>query len=364
MISYSPGLRAEFFFSFREARSSTPMMAADRSTRSRRAILFFIVTLGLPGLTTAATLEDSAREFAQKIAASLPARESVFFEIRNISSMRFEDAYRIEQTLAAELQSRGFRILSNVATLNVAVTLSENVKDFVWTAEILQGGTSHAVLQVVSRSAAAPRSQDAFPLKLASERFWVGSERPVDAAKMAAPNGDQLVVVLLAETLVIQNGSKSIENRIHIPAKLDAYDQREPWGTLSQNGNSVEIVQARRVCTATLETYALAECRDSDANLGSGGDGPAQTGGQNELVLTKCTKETTFLVTGTGDDTQTDSLQVLGTMKSSIKSNQVNFSGPVVALRGNSSGTPARAIVRNLQTGNYEGYLLSISCAQ
>jgi hypothetical protein len=364
MIYYSPGLRAEFFFSFREARSSTPMMAADRSTRSFRAILFFVVTFGLPGLTAAATLEDSAREFAQKIAASLPARESVFFEIRNISSMRFEDAYRIEQALTAELQNRGFRILSSVATFNVVVTLSENVKDFVWTAEILHGGTSHAVLQVVSHSDAPSRSADAFPLRLASEQFWVGSERPTDAAKMAAPNGDQLVVVLLAETLVIQNGSKSIENRIHIPAKLDAYDQREPWGTLSQNGNSVEIVQARRVCTATLETYALAECRDSDANLGSGGDGPAQTGGQNELVLTKCTKETTFLVTGTGDDTQTDSLQVLGTMKSSIKSNQVNFSGPVVALRGNSSGTPARAIVRNLQTGNYEGYLLSISCAQ
>jgi len=363
MISIRFGRRVLIYFVSREARRNTPMMFADRSTRSFRAILFLIVSFGLPNLAAAATLEDSAKELAQEIAAALPAQGNVACGIHNISTLKPDEVLRIEQALKAELENRRVRLSeSGGAAASVVVTLSENIKGFVWTAEIRQGDAVHAVLLFVSRLAAAPESADAFPLKLSSERFWIGAERALDAATMAAPNGDQLVVVLLAETLVIQNGSKNIENRIHIPVKLDAYEQREPSGTLSQSGNSLEIVHGRRVCTVSLETYTLAECRDSDVNLGSGGDGPTQTGGQNELVLTKCTKQTVFLVTGAGDDTQPDSLRVLGTMKSSVKSNQVNFPGPIVAVHGNLSGTPARAIVRNLQTGNYEGHLLSISC--
>ena len=92
MISCSLGRRAEFFFVFREARRSTPMMAADRSTRSFRAILFLFVSFGLPGLAVAATLEDSAKEFARKIAAALPAGKMCPCEIRNISSLQTDEA--------------------------------------------------------------------------------------------------------------------------------------------------------------------------------------------------------------------------------------------------------------------------------
>ena len=113
MISCSLGRRAEFYFVFREARRSTPMMAADRSTRSFRAILFLFVSLGLPSLARPATLEDSAKELARKIAAALPAQENVSCEIRNLSSLQPGEAARIEQSLKAELQERGIRLTSS-----------------------------------------------------------------------------------------------------------------------------------------------------------------------------------------------------------------------------------------------------------
>ena len=360
MIPFSPGYRAEFYLVLRESWRSTPMTAADRSTRSLRALLFLIVSFGLPILAAAATLEDSAKEFAQKIAAALPGRENVFYEIRNVSSLQPDEVSQVEKKLTAELQDHGNLVSGSGAAISVVVTLSENVKGFVWTAEIRQGDAFHTVLLFVTRLAAAPKSEDEFPLRLASERFWIGPERALDANTISAPNGDQLVVFLLPETVVIQDASKNIENRIHISLDLDKLVLREPGGTISQTGNFVEILIGRRDCTISLETYELNECRDS-GKMGSGGDVPL--GGQVVLAMSKCTKLTTWFVTGTGDDTQPDSLRIVGGTDGSTLSNQLNFSGPIVAIHGNSSGTPARAIVRNLQTGNYDAYYLYLSCA-
>src|SRR5579864_1579358 len=117
MISGRLGRRGEFHFMFREARRSTPMMAADRSKLSCRAILFLFVSLGLPSFAHPATLEDSAKELAQKITAAMPARENVFCEIRNISSLQPGEVARIEQSLKGELQERGVRLTNSGAEI-------------------------------------------------------------------------------------------------------------------------------------------------------------------------------------------------------------------------------------------------------
>ena len=144
MISGSPGRRAEFFYVSRDARRSISMTAADRSTLFFRAVLFLFVSIGIPRAMCSATLEDSAKELAQKIAAALPARENVSCEIQNSSSLQPEEVSRVEQALRAELRDRGVVLSSMIeAPINVVVTLSENFKNLVWTGEIHQGGTSH-----------------------------------------------------------------------------------------------------------------------------------------------------------------------------------------------------------------------------
>ena len=64
-------------FAFREAKRSTTMMAADRSTHSCRALLFLFVLIGIPIAARSSTLEDTAKELAQKIAAALPVAEKM-----------------------------------------------------------------------------------------------------------------------------------------------------------------------------------------------------------------------------------------------------------------------------------------------
>jgi hypothetical protein len=77
-----------------------------------------------------------------------------------------------------------------------------------------------------------------------------------------------------------------------------------------------------------------------------------------------CSGANEFLATGARDYTHTDSLQVFQTESSGTVaiSAELEFPGPITALHA-VSDTP-RAVVRNLKTGNYEAYRLSISCGQ
>src|SRR5579863_4056317 len=183
MISCSPGPRAVFPFVFREAGRSTTMMFADRSTVSFRAVLFLFALLGIPGVARCSTLEESAKELARKIAATLPAGENVSCEVRNISSLKPGEAAGIEQALKTELQDRGVRLTSGAPTIAVVVTLSENFKGFIWTGEIHQGDTSQAVLIAIDRFAQNRASSSTMLVTIHSEKFWEGPQRILDAGE-------------------------------------------------------------------------------------------------------------------------------------------------------------------------------------
>ena len=147
MILSSRGHRAELLFVLRVAWRSTPIMGIDRSRLSLHTILFLFAMLGTPLAARSTTLEDSAKELARKIATELPAREDVSCEIRNSSSLQPDEVFRIEQSFKGELRDRCVRpSVNGGATVNVVVTLSEDIRDYVWTGEIRRGDASQVVL--------------------------------------------------------------------------------------------------------------------------------------------------------------------------------------------------------------------------
>src|ERR1700730_9804759 len=173
MIFCSVDRRAEFVFLPRATGRSTPMTGTDRSNLSYRTILILFVLLGTPMAARSDTLEDSARELAAKIGASLPARSNISLGMKNSSSLLPEEVARITQALKAELQNRGIGTTENgFVEARAAVTFSESIKNFVWTAEIRTFDTSQVVLVTVPRPMENRVISDAMPMTLHSEKFW------------------------------------------------------------------------------------------------------------------------------------------------------------------------------------------------
>jgi len=373
MIFCSSGHLAAFTFKSPGARRGIPMMALDRSTFPWRSILFVFFLLGIPIAARSSNLEDSAKELAQRIAADLPAGQNIEAVVRNASSLQAGDVARIEQALKVELQERGVGLSATGDTATVVlITLSENFKERVWTAEIRQGDTSRVVMMALDRLAEKRAFSSAMPVTIHADKFWEGPEAILDAEEIAGLRGQPRFVLLLRDRLLIQEPSGKLE--INFPSAAS----RDPVGKLGplENGNRISFSLPSRVCSADLDARRFSDCLSIDGpgaapasriplltDIAPVGSIP-QGKGIALSIGTVCQGNTRlFLATSGQDYTQTDSLQVVQIAESGNAvpaSVELEFPGPIMALHSAVEGP--RAIVRNLATGNYEAYRLSISC--
>jgi hypothetical protein len=319
------------------------------------------------------TLEDSARELASRIAATLPAQEKVAYEIRNISSLQPDEVAHIEDALKIELQKRGvhIQVISNVIP-SLVITLSENIKSYVWTAEIHQADPTQVVVMAAARPSEDRIASSAMPMTLRSEKFWEGSEHILDAGIVPDQKGGSWLILLMPDGVKIQETGSSAASKVEIAS--DQTSTRDPKGSLSLLGSAVMASLEPQVCTVMLETGTVAECHSASP--------PAPTSARDRLdliplasipenrsgmvmVRNQCGKDQQFLVTGAGDLTQPDFVQLyeLQGARSFPVSEPLNFAGAVVALHANNLDSAATSIVRNVATGIYEAYRLSISCS-
>ncbi len=87
---------------------------------------------------------------------------------------------------------------------------------------------------------------------------------------------------------------------------------------------------------------------------------------QSEVLSERCGDKSVALVSGNGDWTQPDSLQ--GYLFSDIVNpnavpygGAIEFDGPIMSMQADDRES-VRAIVHNLKTGNYEGYVITATC--
>jgi hypothetical protein len=370
MISCSVDRRVEFVLVPRATGRSTPMTGTDRSNLSYRTILIFFVLLGAPMAARSDTLEDSSRELAGKIAACLPARTSLSLGVKNSSSLTPEEVARITQALKVELQNRGIGTPENgFVEAMVAITLSESIKDLVWTAEIHMFDTDRVVLMTLPRPRENRAASDAMPVTLHSEKFWEGPERILDALAADA-GGQNRFVLLLPDGLAIHANVGAAVSRVMIPSAQSA--SRNPRGFLEYDGNIVSAVFQAQTCTIALDTHNLVECHptanrapaDYLIDVAPDDAQPIGRGAEFGIVHSACVEGNQVLATGPRDYTQPDSLQAFQIKPTGAVaiSNGLEFPGPILALHV--APNMPRLVILNLKTGNYEAYQLSISCAK
>jgi len=89
-------------------------------------------------------------------------------------------------------------------------------------------------------------------------------------------------------------------------------------------------------------------------------------GSEVATVKTDCGTGWQILSTSKRDNTELDSITVYEWAGNEFRSlsDPLELDGTVVAMWSAENGGPARAVVHNLKTGNYEAYLLKVECSQ
>ena len=133
------------------------------SSRRLCSVLLFLFFLA-PLLAPAADWTEPERQLAAKIAGTT-GPGTISLEVINRASFTKTDVETIRRGLTTQLSSQGVQVVKpDQAVAAVQVSLTQNLQDYVWVAEIRQGNSSPTIqMMTVNRSGAAvvapPRRQ-------------------------------------------------------------------------------------------------------------------------------------------------------------------------------------------------------------
>src|SRR6185312_2259287 len=142
------------------------------------------------------------QQLAEKIAAVV-GPGAIDVELANCSSLNRAHTEQIHRGLLQELSVLGLRsVASEEAAATVNITLSENLREYVWIAQILQGKNEPAVVMIsLPRSSAGDSSRATPAIVLRRIFLWSQPSRILDAALL---NGNpQRLFVLDANSVSI-----------------------------------------------------------------------------------------------------------------------------------------------------------------
>ena len=397
---------------------------------SRQAMSFYKWFIGLvlvlSATAHAATSWDSSAEQLAKEIAAISGPGTASLTVRNSSSIPNDDVPQIRKALELQLRDAGLKLRDeeNAAT-SVRVTLSENVRGYLWVAEVQQGSEIRVAMVEVERATGAAQSANTQSVSLRKTLLWSQSSLMLDAALIKIGMQDYIAVLEPAQVVVYRMtaGKPQIEQTLAIP---NARGGRDPRGRIvPAAGYPFDVYLPGVTCTSNAALPLYISCKQSDdpwplgsqkaffnssRNYFTGAMAPgigrqatpfysaaelprsnyslwifAGVNGQfravdkvNDVPLSVAsTREwgsdiasirgcgnATYVVAsipGSGEEDSVRAYEVADRDPMAV-SMALEMSGPVLSLWR--EGDAATAVVKNSRTNNYEAHSISVGCSQ
>ena len=390
--------------------------------RPRFPLLTLLVLLASTSWCQAAWCQGfgaPAHALAQKIAAQLKTRELVVFSFRSVAAASPSDAAAARDAIVSELRALG---ISTGAQSGVAVvvTLSENFRGWVWVAEIRRNDAREVVMEEWRRQTEAA---SAAPVLIEKQSVLEQDLSILDFASLG-----RNLLVLDAESVSLyqsSNGRWQRELSIHIPISRSL--PRDLRGRLFVQGEVYRAYLPGVTCDGNTVGGLSITCHDEGlwplgpnvrgisiptrnffenfvlpdglqrhmppvfsaasfedqgraAWIFAGTDGRTYLynaafesaaswsgwGSDIAAVENECGSRTLLLATGTGDSTVPDAVGAYELADGAPRpiGDPATFPGPVTALWPASEHGAAVAVSRDLKSGQYAAFRLSIPCSR
>ncbi len=321
---------------------------------------------------------DAAAELADKVAAMVSPAHPVYFEFMNVSGVGAASAEAAKAALEAQLAQHHFRFTRS-ANVEAALwaRLAESSESYVLTVEIRQKDTADADREVaivtVGKSALGNEGSGGATVTLKSQLLWKQPKRFLDFRAVGASGSDLAMLYVLEPGRVDVYQLKNSEWEL---LRKDVIARSKPWprdvrGYFKPGDEKTAALMPGISCVEANGAGATLKCDPGLEELPATGTTlPGIETGDAVDVGLSCGDARVVVASGIGDWTQPDSLQgYLARKGGAVASGAaVAFDGPVVSLvqdaQGGSAGNVVRAVVKNLKTGIYEGYLVTASCSQ
>ena len=205
--------------------------------------------------------DQPAASLAEQVAAILgPAQAHL--TIRNNSSVSADEIPIIRRLLEQDFKSHGVQLSGSESANTIHVTLSQNLHERLWIAEIAEGNETHVVM--VRMDAPAPQQPSPNSGLALRKQAILAIDEPILAALETT---DNLIVVSPEEIIIFSHGASGWQ-----PQKRVAIAQRKPLSrdpravvVPSADGLGFEVSVGAMACTGSMQQADWTiHCRESD----------------------------------------------------------------------------------------------------
>jgi hypothetical protein len=233
---------------------------------------FLLATVFLPSSLCASSLGDTARQLAHKIAAA--AGPGAFaLDVTNRSSLDDKSVREVRGALEAQLQSEGVHTAkAEQAIGTLEVVLSESLREYVWTAQILIGSDEKKVVLVsFPRSPSGTPFTAALPTVLKTALLFAREQPMLDVAQVEMPGGSRLLVLDGAMVAIYRHQGADSAGRWELEASLPiahsrAFPRDLRGRLLLRRDHLFDVYLPGTLCRSTSNAVSslTVTCNDSD----------------------------------------------------------------------------------------------------
>jgi hypothetical protein len=359
---------------------------------------------------------EPARELTAKIMASIGPLEDTGFTFKSIASLGAREIAAARQSLLNELRAQGIRTAGDAQSpVKINITLSENFQQYIWIAEIRRDQACIIAMTTQQRLPEAQSKEAARRMTLQAKLIYEQTDPILDAELL----GDELLVLDPRRVALYRRQDDQWEFERSAPLKNSIPFPRDIRGRLFDSGGAIQVHLPGLSCNGTINPSLDLNCLQDDAPWPIGLGSLTPTFAKNYFVLENLPPF--FSAAGVEDDGmdllaisgidgrtylfdksagQVGTLDGLGNdiaainagcetrrqifaslltdplesgviqafeilhRKAVATSSAVEFPGPITALWPVSNQNAAIAVSRDMKTGRYAAFYLSISCSR
>jgi hypothetical protein len=317
--------------------------------------LLLLVSPAQPAPADTSSLNDAIRQLAGRVAAMPNLRGPLRLEFFQDATFASDTGQDWKDSFRKEIEARHLSLTEDSAATLLRIGLSETPTQLVLAASAHLADKDEVRLVTLPRAAFRPANLPVTPIRIERQLVYESPDRILDASSLgnAAEQGLALLTLHNDDLGVLRLDAAGHVAQTVSLSTAALRPSRDPRGELTIRPNDGIVLLSGKSCEFNWSTPAETMCH------------PAKPAWRKPTVLTPaCGPGGWKLLANGADWTTPDVLQVApdATSRQGSAALLSDFPGPILAINGEHNPDSALLVTRNLRTGNYEVYHITLAC--
>jgi hypothetical protein len=303
----------------------------------------------------AVSLDEAIRQLAERIAAIPSLRGPLRFEVHDDPTFDASQGQNWKATLRHELDRRKLSITEESAAPLLRVGATQTPTEFIFAAELLSADRQELCVVALKRAAVQVEALPVSSVRIEKQLLFESTDRIIDAASLSKSTSDDLLVLTYRnwELTLLRPGPAGAAKQTLPLSVAGARASRDPRAELSIKETEGQLQLPGKLCEFTSTVLSDMKCH-----------AVRTTWRALPSLTSPCDSAFWKLQVDSNDWTAGDLLQVLpdGISRQGSVALFSDFLGPILSINGTANNRDVLVVIRNLRTGNYEVYKLTLAC--